>query len=197
VGSGAGIGGDSGIALVQDVEGGASRSLGDSVNGAMKEGARELGLPNGSVLVKSPREALVEVAQSAALGVMGDSFSMILWEGVPGVASIGVGPRGEQVLGGTITEAEGKLLGVVPREVGFANSGSVGAELWLIKGEPMTLVESTVRLGSIGEVWPSSSLVSCLVVSLRETQSVALGVLGDELWFVLVDMPEVFANSVG
>jgi hypothetical protein len=116
---------------------------------------------------------------------------MILWEGVPGVASIGVGLRGEPVLGGFITEAEGKLLGVVAREVGFANSGSVGAELWLIKGEPMTLVESTVRLGSIGEVWPSSSLV----VSLRETQSVALGVLGDELWFVLVDMPEVFANS--
>jgi hypothetical protein len=33
--SGAGIGGDSGISLVQDVEGGASCSLGDSVNGAM------------------------------------------------------------------------------------------------------------------------------------------------------------------
>jgi hypothetical protein len=49
VGSGAGIGGDSGISLVQDVEGG---SLGDSVNRAMKGGTRELGLPIGSVLVK-------------------------------------------------------------------------------------------------------------------------------------------------
>jgi hypothetical protein len=48
-GSGAGIGGDSGISLVQDVEGG---SLGDSVNRAMKGGTRELGLPIGSVLVK-------------------------------------------------------------------------------------------------------------------------------------------------
>jgi hypothetical protein len=178
VGSGAGIGGDSGISLVQDVEGGASCSLGDSVNGAMEGGARELGLPNVSVLVKSPREALVEVTQSAALGVMGDALGMILWEGVPGVASLGVGLRGEPVLGGTIREAEGKLLGVEHGEVGFANSGSIGADHWLIKGEPITLVESTVRLGSIGEVWPSSSLV----VSLREAQSVALGVLGDDLW---------------
>jgi hypothetical protein len=121
---------------------------------------------------------------------MGDALSMILWEGVPGVASLGVGLRGEPVLGGTITEAGGKLLGVV--EVGFANSGIIGAELWLQKGEPITLVESTVRLGSIGEVWPSLSLV----VSLREEKSVALGVRRDGLWFfVLVDMPEVFANS--
>jgi hypothetical protein len=131
VGSGAGIGGDSGVSLVQNVEGSASCSLGDSVNGAMEGEARELGLPIGSVLVKSPRE------------------------------------------------------------VGFANSESIGAELWLIKVEPITLVESTVRLGSICEVWPSTSLV----VSLKEAQSVALGVLGDGLWFVLVDMPEVFANS--
>jgi hypothetical protein len=191
MGSGAGIGGDNGISLVQDVEGDASCSLGDSVNGAMKGGARELGLPIGSVLVKSPREALVEVAQSAALGVMGDALSMIFWEGVPGVALLGVGLRGEPVPGGTIMEAEGKLLGVVSREVGFANSESIGAELWLIKGEPIALVESTVRLGSICEVWPSTSLV----VSLKKAQSVALGVLGDGLWFVLVDMPEVFANS--
>jgi hypothetical protein len=34
VGSGAEIGGDNGISLVQDVEGGASFSLGDSVNGS-------------------------------------------------------------------------------------------------------------------------------------------------------------------
>jgi hypothetical protein len=175
VGSGAGIGGDSGVSLFQNVEGGASCSLGDSVNGAM--------MSIGSVLI-SPREALVEVAQSAALGVMGDALSMIFWEGVPGVALLGVGLRGEPVLGGTITEAEGKLLGVVPREVGFANSV---AELWLIKGEPITLVEPTVRLGSIGEVWPTSSLVG-------EAQSVALGVLGDDLWFVLVDMPEVLPS---
>jgi hypothetical protein len=103
--------------------------------------ARELGLPFGSVFVKAPREALVEVAQSAALGVMGGALSMILWEGVPGVASLG------------------KSLGVVPREVGFATEGSIGAELWLIKEEPITLVESTVRLDSIGEVWPPSILV--------------------------------------
>jgi hypothetical protein len=121
---------------------------------------------------------------------MGDALGVILWKGVPGVASLGVGLRRELALGGTITEAEGKLLGVV--EVGFANSGIIGAELWLQKGEPITLVESTVGLGSIGElVWPSSSLV----VSLREEQSVALGVRRDGLWFVLVDMPEVFANS--
>jgi hypothetical protein len=83
---------------------------------------------------------------------MGDALSVILWKGVPGVASFGVGLRGEPVFDGTITEAEGKLLGVVSREVGFANSGSIGAELWLIKGEPIMPVESTVRLGSIGEV---------------------------------------------
>jgi hypothetical protein len=122
---------------------------------------------------------------------MGDALSMILWKGVPGVASFGVGLRGEPVFDGTITEAEGKLLGVVSREVGFANSGSIGVELCLIKGEPIMPVESTVRLDSIGEVWPSSSLA----VSLREAHSIALGVLGGGLWFVLVDMPEVFANS--
>jgi hypothetical protein len=39
VGSGAGIGGDSGISLVQDVEGGASCFLGDPGNGAIEGGA--------------------------------------------------------------------------------------------------------------------------------------------------------------
>jgi hypothetical protein len=34
VGKGAGIGGDNGSSLVQDVEGGASFSIGDSVNGS-------------------------------------------------------------------------------------------------------------------------------------------------------------------
>jgi hypothetical protein len=80
--------------------------------------ARELGLPFGSVPVKVPREALVEVlggslreAQSVALGVKGDALGVIAWEGVPGVASLGVGLRGEPAFGGTAKEALGKLLG--------------------------------------------------------------------------------------
>jgi hypothetical protein len=75
--------------------------------------ARKPGLPFGSVFVKAPREALVEVlggslreAQSVALGViMGDALGMILCEGVPGVASLGVGLRGEPLFGGTAKEA--------------------------------------------------------------------------------------------
>jgi hypothetical protein len=70
---------------------------------------RELGLPFGSVLVKVPREALVKVlggslreAQSVALGVMGDALGVILGEGAPGVASLGVGLIG----------AAGKVMGV-------------------------------------------------------------------------------------
>jgi hypothetical protein len=88
--------------------------------------ARELGLTFGSVC-----EALVKVlggssreAQSVALGAMGDV--------------LGVGLRAE--------------LGGEPG-VGFVNKGgSIGAELWVIYGEPIALVEPFMRLGRAGSV---------------------------------------------
>jgi hypothetical protein len=116
-------------------------------------------VPFGSVLVKALRQALVEVlggssreAQSVALDVMGDALGVIPGEGVSGVVSLGVGLRGEPVLVGTVREAADKLLGVEPGGVGFANSGSIRAELWVIYGEPITLVEPSLRLGFVGSV---------------------------------------------
>jgi hypothetical protein len=148
--------------------------------------ARELGLPL-IVLVKVPREALVEVlggslreAQSVALGVMGGALGVKLWEGVPGVASLGVGLRGEPVLGGTIREAAGKLMGVEPGEVGFTNSGYIGAQFWVISGQPITLVESTVKLGSICsefEVWPWLTLRLVYISHGAEDEQTVLGTI--------------------
>jgi hypothetical protein len=111
--------------------------------------------------VEVQREALVGVfggsllrAQlGVALGILVDGLGLVLvgMPEVPEVAlgrALGVGLRGKPACGGTIREALGKLLGPVSGEVGFANSGSIGAGSWALTG--------SVGNGSIGVGWPSS-----------------------------------------
>jgi hypothetical protein len=122
--------------------------------------------------VEVQREALVGVfggsllgAQlGVALGVLVDGLGLVLVDmpEVPGVAlgrALGVGLRGKTACAGTIKEALGKLLGLVPGEVGFANSGSIGAGLWVLTEEPSRRLDS-VGSGNIGVGWPSSPSLS-------------------------------------
>jgi hypothetical protein len=66
------------------------------------------------------------------VGVFVNGLGLVLVDmpevfGVASGRALGVGLRGKPACGGTTTkEALGKLLGLVPGEVGFANSGSIG-----------------------------------------------------------------------
>jgi hypothetical protein len=118
--------------------------------------------------VEVQREALVGVfggsplrAQlGVSLGILVDGLRLVLVDmpEVPSVAlgrALGVGLRGKPACGGTIREALGKLLGPVSGEVGFANSGSIGAGSWVLTEGPSRRLGS-VGNGNIGVGWPSS-----------------------------------------